>query len=167
MPKLLTDLGFLLKSSRTDREKLARLCRNFRCGSPELLFQTFPEFFPEAAGTEEKHSAEAARALRSILLAPPQFETHELIMNTRHRFSREWWKTRLRCLRPDNVRLKYQRQNRSGNFILFYFHDLFRKLYNSVLLSARPCSAELTEFQNKLEQIERSSCSGPNHSRRG
>lgn len=47
LPKLLTDLGFLLKSSRINWEKLARLCRNFRFGTPELLFQAFPEFFPE------------------------------------------------------------------------------------------------------------------------
>ena len=75
LPKLLTDLGFLLKSSRINWEKLARLCRNFRFGTPELLFQAFPEFFPEVPRPAEESSAEAARALRSILLAPPQFET--------------------------------------------------------------------------------------------
>lgn len=165
LPKLLTDLGFLLKSSRISWEKLARLCRNFRFGPPELLLQAFPEFFPKAAKPEEKHSAEAARALRSILLAPPQFEAYELIMNARHRFSREWWKTRLRCLRPDNVRLKYQRQNQSGNFALFYCHDFLKKLYNSVLFSAQSSSAELAEFQNKLEKIEYFSSAVPNHSR--
>jgi len=35
-------------------------------------------------------------------------------MNTRHRFSRECRETRLRCLRPDNIRLKYQRQKKAG-----------------------------------------------------
>ena len=75
LPKLLTDLGFLLKSSRINWEKLARLCRNFRFGTPELLFQAFPEFFPEVSRPAEESSAEAARALRSILLATPQFET--------------------------------------------------------------------------------------------
>ena len=42
---------------------------------PGTSVSGFPEFFPEVPRPAEESSAEAARALRNILLAPPQFET--------------------------------------------------------------------------------------------
>ena len=163
LPKLLIDFYFLLKFSRINWEKHARLCRNFCFGSPELLFQAFPEFFPEVPRVAEESCVEAACALRSILLTPVHFETYELIMNARHRFSREWWKTRLRCLRPDNVRLKYRKQKQDGSFMLFYCRDFLRKIYSVLPLRFQSHSAEFVEFKNKLEKIESYVVS--NHSR--
>ena len=115
--RLLLDFGFLLKAeSALDWRRVDDLGERFGLSSPRLLFQAFPDFFPQEMMPPQIVEPTVSKTLRRLILQnlQPHRQMIERVMNDPDRFSFQWWRQRLKGMRPSSVRI--QTKNPRGHY---------------------------------------------------
>ena len=107
--QMLADCGFLLGHCGVpDWIKVDELAREFAIPGPELLFQAFPDFFPEdfmppGAPADRKIAGLLRKTILSAINIKDNRDT--LVMNSADRFTLPWWRDRLSGFRPSSLRM--------------------------------------------------------------
>ena len=155
---LIADCAFLLKAG-VDWNLVRNFAAKFDSGDPALLCFALPELFPAETMPPGAPPPEELRiALREALLAPVNFDRRRDadVMNRGDRFSRAWWKERMRGFSPSSVRMNYGLPDRAGfwRMTAAYFR-MFGDKTKLAWRGMRGKDPELTRALRRVERIEK------------
>ena len=128
LERTITDCGLMAHLWRPDPTKLRELALRYKVSSPDIVFATFAEFFPEEYACSV--APEAVAAFRELVVG--QFDWHGMKMDTAmtgaSRFSRQWWQWRIAGFSVSNIRHKYMVENgKPFRLIWAYCRDITGK----------------------------------------